>query len=95
MADHSDRGSAPGAQLAPHGDATSGRGRSRRRRRVVALSARDRERVARGEDPEDLARADYEHDALTGTGEGVDAPETGGAGTNDARLRRDIPPHWG
>ena len=95
MADHSDRGSAPGAQLAPHGDATSGRGRSRRRRRVVALSARDRERVARGEDPEDLARADYEHDALTGAGEGLDAPETGGAGTNDARLRRDIPPHWG
>ena len=95
MADHSDRGSAPGAQLAPHGDATSGRGRSRRRRRVVALSARDRERVARGEDPEDLARADYEHDALTGTGDGLVVPETGGAATNDARLRRDIPPHWG
>ena len=95
MADHLDRGRAPGAQPAPHGDAPSGRGRSRRRRRVVALSARDRERVARGEDPEDLARADYEHDALTGTGEGLDVPETGGAGTNDARLRRDIPPHWG
>ena len=95
MPDHLDRGRAPGAQPAPHGDATSGLGRSRRRRRVVALSARDRERVARGEDPEDLARADYEHDALTGTGEGLDAPETGGAGTNDARLRRDIPPHWG
>ena len=95
MADHSDWGRAPGAQSAPHGDATSGRGRSRRRRRVVALSARDRERVARGEDPEDLARADYEHDALTGTGEGLDVPETGGAATNDARLRRDIPPHWG
>ena len=95
MADHSDRGRAPGAQPAPQGDVTSGRGRSRRRRRVVALSARDRERVARGEDPEDLARAAYEHDALPGTGEGVDAPETGGAGTNDARLRRDIPPHWG
>ena len=68
---------------------------ARRRRRVVALSARDRERVSRGESPEDLARADYEHDALTGTGEGVDAPETGGAGTNDARLKRDVPPHWG
>ena len=68
---------------------------ARHRRRVVALSARDQERVSRGEDPEDLARADYEHDALTGTGEGLDAPETGGAGTNDARLRRDIPPHWG
>ena len=95
MADHSDRGRAPGAQPTPHGDAMSRRGRSRRRRRVVALSAQDRERVARGEEPEDLARADYEHDALTGTREGLNAPETGGAGTNDARLRRDIPPHWG
>ena len=95
MPDHLDRGRAPGAQPAPHGDATSGLGRSRRRRRVVALSARDRERVARGEDPEDLARADYEHDALSGPGEGLDAPAPGGAGSNDARLRRDIPPHWG
>lgn len=95
MADHSDRGRAPGAQPAPQGDVTSGRGRSRRRRRVVALSARDRERVARGEDPEDLARADYEHDALSGAGGGLDTPEPGGSGSNDARLKRDVPPHWG
>ena len=47
---------------------------ARRRRRVVALSARDRERVSRGESPEDLARADYEHDALSGPAEGLDAP---------------------
>ena len=95
MPDHLDRGRAPGAQPAPHGDATSGLGRSRRRRRVVALSARDRERVARGEDPEDLARADYEHDALSGAGGGLDTPEPGGSGSNDARLKRDVPPHWG
>ena len=68
---------------------------TRRRRRVVALSPRDRERVARGQNPEDLARADYEHDALSGPAEGLDAPAPGGAGSNDARLRRDVPPHWG
>ena len=28
-------------------------------------------------------------------GEGLDAPAPGGAGSNDARLRRDVPPHWG
>ena len=71
------------------------RGSTRRRRRVVALSPRDRERVARGQSPEDLARADYEHDALSGPAEGLDAPAPGGAGSNDARLRRDVPPHWG
>ena len=38
---------------------------------------------------------DYEHDALSGVGGGLDAPETGGAGSNDARLKRDVPPHWG
>ena len=68
---------------------------ARRRRRVVALSARDQERVSRGEDPEDLARADYEHDALSGIGGGLDTPEPGGSGSNDARLKRDVPPHWG
>ena len=74
---------------------TPGRGRARRRRRVVALSPRDQARVARGQNPEDLARADYEHDALSGPAEGLDAPAPGGAGSNDARLRRDVPPHWG
>ena len=74
---------------------TSERGSTRRRRRVVALSPRDQERVARGQRPEDLARADYEHDALSGPAEGLDAPAPGGAGSNDARLRRDVPPHWG
>ena len=51
--------------------------------------------MSRGENPEDLARADYEHDALSGVGGGLNAPETGGAGSNDARLKRDVPPHWG
>ena len=74
---------------------TPERGSTRRRRRVVALSPRDRERVARGKSPEDLARADYEHDALSGPAEGLDAPAPGSAGSNDARLRRDVPPHWG
>lgn len=51
--------------------------------------------MARGQNPEDLARADYEHDALSGPAEGLDAPAPGGAGSNDARLRREVPPHWG
>ena len=74
---------------------TPGRGRARRRRRVVALSPRDQARVARGQNPEDLARPDYEHDALSGPAEGLDAPAPGATGSNDARLRRDVPPHWG
>ena len=61
----------------------------------LALSARDQERVSRGESPEDLVRADYEHDALSGIGGGLDTPEPGGSGSNDARLKRDVPPHWG
>lgn len=91
MADSSDRERALGAETDPE-PADEGmvvRGGARRRRRVVALSVRDQERVARGEAPEDLAQADYEHDALSG------APEPGGAGSNDARLKLDIPPHWG
>ena len=90
----SDRARASGAESADSA-VTPARGGTRRRRRVVALSARDRARVERGESPEDLARADYEHDALSGPGEGLDTPAPGGAGSNDARLRRDIPPHWG
>ena len=80
---------------AADGGVTSERGSTRRRRRVVALSPRDQERVARGQRPEDLARADYEHDALSGPAEGLDVSAPGGAGSNDARLRRDVPPHWG
>ena len=90
-------GGARAAEAEPAADrgVTPGRGSARRRRRVVALSPRDRERVARGQSPGDLARADYEHDALSGPAEGLDAPAPGGAGSNDARLRRDVPPHWG
>ena len=90
----SGRARAPGVESADSA-VTPERGSTRRRRRVVALSARDRARVERGESPEDLARADYEHDALSGPGEGLDTPAPGGAGSNDARLRRDVPPHWG
>lgn len=85
----------PDLEPAPHHDAAPGRRGARRRRRVIALSAQDQERVSRGESPEDLARADYEHDALSGVGGGLDALETGGAGSNDVRLKRDVPPHWG
>ncbi|QQC39693.1 hypothetical protein I6I08_12960 [Actinomyces oris] len=83
------------AEAEPGSDVTPERGSARRRRRVVALSPRDQARVARGQNPEDLARADYEHDALSGPAEGLDAPAPGGTGSNDARLRRDVPPHWG
>lgn len=51
--------------------------------------------MSRGENLEDLARADYEHDALSGVKGGLDAPETGVSGSNDARLKREVPPHWG
>lgn len=83
------------AEPAAGSDVTPEQRSARRRRRVVALSPRDQARVARGQNPEDLARADYEHDALSGPAEGLDAPAPGGTGSNDARLRRDVPPHWG
>ena len=91
----SGRAPATEAEPAADGGVAPERGSTRRRRRVVALSPRDRERVARGQSPEDLARADYEHDALSGPAEGLDAPAPGGTGSNDDRLRRDVPPHWG
>ena len=64
----------------------------RRRRRVVALSAADRERVARGELPE-AAEAEARRrrvDALTD----ARSRSGGDAHANDARLLRDVPPHW-
>ena len=63
-----------------------------RRRRVVALSTADQERVARGELPEAAAeearrrRVDALTDARSRSG--------GDAHANDARLLRDVPPHW-
>ena len=83
------------AEPAADGGVTPERRSTRRRRRVVALSPRDQARVERGESPEDLARADYEHDALSGPAEGLDAPAPGGTGSNHARIRRDVRPHWG
>lgn len=75
----------------------------RRHRRVVALSAQDRERLERGESLEAQQRVD----ALTARSGGV-LPETGaadcdavwgdaatrGQDANDARLLGDVPPHW-
>ena len=65
---------------------------SRRRRRVVALSAADRERVARGEPPEAVAEGERRRrvDALTDARSRPDGDER----ANDARLLRDVPPHW-
>lgn len=92
--------------MTDEGPAAEGRAARRAgRRRVVALSARDRRRLAQGLEPEDLARPDYEHDALA-TGAGQDeragraerAEKAGHAGdgndANDARLLADVPPHW-
>ncbi|WP_243118316.1 hypothetical protein [Actinomyces wuliandei] len=87
-------------------------GGRRRHRRVVVLSSRDRDRVARGEVPEDLAQAGSTTGALRSaaacgeTGPGSAYDSSGGAGwadgvvragdadANDARLLRDVPPHW-
>ena len=65
---------------------------SRRRRRVVALSAADRERVARVEPPEAVAERERRRrvDALTDARSRADGDER----ANDARLLRDVPPHW-
>ena len=65
---------------------------SGRRRRVVALSAADRERVERGETPEAVAEGERRRrvDALTDARSRADGDER----ANDARLLRDVPPHW-
>lgn len=66
----------------------------RRHRRVVALSSVDQARVARGELPleeaETLRRRQV--DALTQAREREDGA---GEHANDARLLREVPPHWG
>lgn len=69
-------------------------GERRRHRRVVALSAADRERVARGELPEaeaEVARR-RDLDALT---QARARPDGAGDQDNDARLLAEVPPHWG
>ena len=74
------------------GESESVSGAPPRRRRVVALSAADRERVARGELPE-AAEAEARRrrvDALTD----ARSRSGGDAHANDARLLRDVPPHW-
>ena len=70
------------------------------RRRVVALSPQDRARVARGERPEADAEAERRRgrDALADARACEDAAggrPRGDEGANDARLLRDVPPHWG
>ncbi|AYD90449.1 hypothetical protein D5R93_11370 [Actinomyces lilanjuaniae] len=86
-------------------------GSPRRHRRVVVLSPGDRDRVAHGEVPEDLAQADSTAEALRSVatrGESAPGSTCGSGGadradsvvspdcdnTNDARLLRDVPPHW-
>ena len=70
------------------------------RRRVVAFSPQDRARVARGERPEADAEAERRRgrDALADARAREDAAggrPRGDEGANDARLLRDVPPHWG
>ena len=73
-----------------------------RRRRAVALSPQDRARVARGDRPEADAEVERRRgidpltDALAREDEafGYRGDEES-AGTNDSRLLRDVPPHWG
>ena len=77
---------------APAGSGASGQPRARgRHRRVVALSEVDRRRLEAGEiaDPVDALH-------VTDAGPVEVSGERGrGEGPNDARLLRDVPPHWG
>lgn len=82
---------------APLGDATgrpaenTSEGGRKRHRRVVALSEVDRRRLAAGElsDPVDAL-----HTGDAGPVRLSSEPQRG-EGANDARLLRDVPPHWG
>lgn len=65
------------------------------RRRAVAYSPQDLERLARGEPPEsaELDERRRSRDALAGRlgdteGTGPEGP------SNDERLLREVPPHW-
>lgn len=77
--------------VAPGAGGGSGGGRRRRHRRVVALSEVDRRRLAAGELTNEV-EALHEGDAPAVRPS--PAPEQS-AGENDARLLRDVPPHWG
>ncbi len=61
---------------------------------MVALSQADRARVARGELPEAAAEEERRRhvDALT---DALARADGGGEHANDARLLREVPPHWG
>ncbi|WP_244963299.1 transcriptional regulator [Actinomyces trachealis] len=74
-------------------------GGSVRRRRVVALSAQDAERVSRGELTQEQAEGQRRRglDALTeahARGGGVLGGGDGDEHANDARLLAEVPPHW-
>ncbi|WP_258522166.1 transcriptional regulator [Actinomyces sp. Z5] len=77
----------------------TGAGIRRGRRRVVALSPQDAVRVARGEAPQAQAEAERRRgtDALTDarSREGGLNGREGSDRANDARLLREVPPHWG
>lgn len=66
-------------------------GRRKRHRRVVALSDVDRRRLAAGEisDPVEAL-----HSGDAGQVRPSSEPQQG-EDANDARLLRDVPPHWG
>jgi hypothetical protein len=63
----------------------------RRHRRVVALSDVDRRRLEAGEIANPVEAL---HTGDAGPVEVSGTPESG-EGPNDARLLRDVPPHWG
>ncbi|WP_256329098.1 transcriptional regulator [Actinomyces ruminicola] len=71
---------------------------TRRRRRAVALSPQDAARVARGEAPQAQAEAERRRgmDALADarSRDGGVLDRTSPDHANDARLLREVPPHW-
>lgn len=67
------------------------------RRRVVAFSVQDRQRIERGELPE--AEAEFQRrrdlDAFSEAQEREGDGQADRSASNDARLLADVPPHWG
>ncbi|GAA1634344.1 hypothetical protein [Georgenia ruanii] len=84
----SDQGAGPGEAPGAGGPAPRRRGHHHR---VVALSEADRRRLAAGE-LTSAVDALHQGDAPPVT---PSAEPQQGTGENDARLLRDVPPHWG
>jgi hypothetical protein len=79
------------ADAAPPASGAGPSGRRRRHRRVVALSEVDRQRLAAGELTNEV-EALHQGDAPAAR---PSPSSEQSAGENDARLLRDVPPHWG